>query len=92
MLFLRITLLLIIVLGLLIYLLSRRIRVEFLRTGGEIVPQFRGSSEEYKAFCKHPPTPYAANMLRMRKRFSIALMVAALGFLIAIISVVIEQT
>ena len=92
MLFLRITLLFIIVSGILVYLISTKIRAEFLNTGGEIIPLFRGSSAEYKAFCKNPPTLYAANLLKTRKKLSIGLMIAVVAFLLAILSVILEQT
>ena len=92
MLFLRLTLFLIFALGILVYLISTRIRSEFLNTGGKIIPLFRGSSVEYKAFCKHPPTPYISRLLKLKKRFSTALIIAVLAFLLAILSAVYEQT
>lgn len=91
MLFLRLTIFLIIGLGALVYLISTKIKSEFLNTGGKIIPQFRGSSGEFKAFCKNPPTQYAAKLLELRKKLSIALTIAVIAFLLAILAAALEQ-
>jgi hypothetical protein len=92
MLFLRLTVFLIIALGIFIYLISTRLRSEFIDTGGKIIPQFRGNNAEYKAFCKNPPTPYAAKLLELKKKLSIALIIAVLVFLLAALLAILHQT
>lgn len=92
MLFLRFTILAIIVLGILIYLITIKIRTEFLKTGDESVSFSRGMHAGYKAFCKHPPNDYAADLLKTRKKLSISLTVATVAFLLAIVAVLLEQT
>jgi len=92
MLFLRFTVFLIIALGVLIYLISTKIRSEFKNTGGRIVPQFRGSSAEFEAFCKNPPTENASKLLKLKKKLSISLIVAVFVFLLSIVLAILEQT
>jgi len=92
MLFLRLTIFIIIALGSAIYLISTKIRSEFINTGGKIIPQFRASSAEFKAFCKNPPTQYASRLLKLKKKLSIALFIAVFVFLLAILAVILEQT
>lgn len=91
MLFLRLTIFIIIALGILIYLVSTKIRAEFLNTGGNIIPLFRGSNEEFKAFCKSPPTQYASKLLSFKKKISIALIIAVIILLLTILVVILEQ-
>ena len=91
MLFLRIILFLIFVLGIIVYLISIKIRSEFLNTGEKITPLFRGSSAEFKAFCKNPPTQYVSKLLKLKKKLSVALIIAIIVFLLAILSVALEQ-
>ena len=92
MLFLRFTFFLIIALGILIYLISTKIRSEFINTGGTEIPQFRSRSTEFKAFCKNPPTQYAFDLLKLKKKLSTALIVAVFVFLLTILLVLLEQT
>jgi len=89
--FLRLTIFIIIALGIAVYLLSTKIRSEFINTGGKIIPQFRASRAEFKAFCNNPPTQKAARLLKLKKQLSIALVVAVFVFLLAILSVIFEQ-
>ena len=90
--FLRLAFFLIIALGALVYLISSRIRSEFLRTGEQPHPLFRSQNAEFKAFCKFPPTPYIARLVKLKKQLSIALMITFLVFLLTVLAVVYEQT
>jgi len=87
MLFLRLTLLAIIILGAMAYLIRAKIWAEFQNRGGTAQGFFRGQSEGYKAFCHNPPTPDIARLLERKRKFSIALAVAVVSFLLAILSV-----
>ena len=88
MLFLRIALFLIIGLGCLVYLISTKIRSEYLNTGGTPRPLFRGQSAEFKAFCKNPPTESVSRLLKLKKNLSIALIIiAVVTFLLVLLSV-----
>ncbi len=60
-------------------------------TGEEIIPLFRGSNVEFKAFCKNPPTQYASNLLKLKKKLSMALTIAVIAFLLAMLAVVLVQ-
>ncbi len=87
MLFLRFTLLLISALGILVYLISIKIRSEFLTTRGKVQPLFRGHSAEFEAFCKNPPTEYVSRLLQRQKKLSIALIIVIIAFMLAVLSV-----
>ena len=91
MLFLRLTIFIFVLLGIAIYLISTKIRSEFINSGGKIIPQFRASRAEFKAFCNNPPTQKASRLLKLKKKLSIALVVAVFVFLLAILSVIVEQ-
>jgi len=88
MLFLRFTLLLIFALGLIVYLISIRIRSKFLNTTGKTQPLFRGHSAEFEAFCKNPPTEIVSRLLQLQKKLSIALIIVIIAFLLIILTVV----
>lgn len=90
--FLRFTVLAIIVLGILIYLITIKIRTEFLKTGEDSIAFSRGMHAEYKAFCENPPNDFAADLVKTRKKLTIAMVVAVAALLLAILLVVIEQT
>jgi hypothetical protein len=89
MLFLRNTLLFIVVLGVLVYLIATRIRAEFFKMTGKSQPLFRSHSAEFKTFCKSPPADKVASLLKLKKKLSTALVIAAIAFLLAILSVAI---
>jgi hypothetical protein len=89
--FLRLAIFLIIVLGGLVYLISARIRAEFINAGEKVHPTFRDHSSVFKAFCRNPPTPHIEKLVKLKKRLTIALLIAVLAFAFAILSVVYEQ-
>ena len=86
MLFLRFALLIIFVLGILVYLISIRIRSKFFNTSGESQPLFRGHSAEFEAFCKNPPTEKVASLLQLKKKLSIALIIVIIVFLLIVVT------
>ena len=86
--YLRIALFLIIGLGCLVYLISTKIRSEYLNNGGTPRPLFRGQSDEFKAFCKNPPTESVSRLLKLKKNLSVALIIiAVVTFLLVLLSV-----
>ena len=87
MLFLRFTLFIIFALGILVYLISIKIRSEFLNTSGKVQSLFRGHSAEFEAFSKNPPAEYVSRLLQWKKKLSIALIIAIIAFLLVILSV-----
>ncbi|SRR6056297_682211 len=89
--FLRLTILLIIVLGGLVYLISARIKAEFIKAEEKVPPVFRHQSSAFKAFCQNPPTPQIEQLVELKKKLSKALLIAVLAFVLAILSVVYEQ-
>ncbi len=86
--YLRIALILIIGLGCLVYLISTKIRSEYLNMGGTPFPLFRGQNAEFKAFCRNPPTEYVSRLLKLKKNLSIALIIiAVVTFSLVLVSV-----
>jgi len=91
MLFLRLMVFLIIVLGVLLYLISGKVRAEFVNNVEKINPSLMNSKSVFKEFCKNPRTPYISQLIKTKKRLTIALIISVLVFLIAVSSVVYQK-
>ena len=84
--FLRFALLIFFALGIIVYIISTKIRSEFLNTSGKDQPLFRAHSAEFEAFCKNPPTEYMSRLMQLKKKLSIALIIDIIVLLLAILS------
>ncbi len=87
MLFLRVTLIIISILGFLSYLISIKIRSEFLNIYEAPQSLFGRHSAEIQAFCKKPPNLYVSKLLKLHKKLSVALIIFFIAFLLGILSV-----
>ncbi|PLX99012.1 MAG: hypothetical protein C0623_10565 [Desulfuromonas sp.] len=84
--FLRFVVLIIIILGVLIYLISNRLRLEFFKIGGEKQSLLGSHSEGFKSFCENPPAERVSILLKLQKKLSIALIAAIVAFFLIILA------